>query len=321
MLGFASEPVAESISVVTANADVISTVFSDIAATHFVTIRGLMLALDSLHSTGLPWAGAIVALTFILRLCLVPVLIYSSKVGVRMAMMRPDLEELNAEFNRRKALNLDARENSASYSRGMLALYQKHRCHPMSALVMPMVSMPLFISCFFALNGLCTEGVAGMNTGGVLWFQDLTAMDPYFLLPVLSSWSGVLILKRGSESGGVIDPKVMPMIKIITVVGLFAPLVTYQLPSGVLLYFTAMSVFSLFQGEIIRADATRRMLGMPTLSEMRIMNKVPGYTPFKDDSGPGLPPSVDSEREKAGEDAKDKKAARKKQLPLPFKKR
>jgi len=298
--------------------------FSEIASTHFVSIRVLMEAMDMCHTAGLSWAGAIIALTLCLRMCLVPVLVYATKVSVRMALMKPDLDELNAEFNRRKALNGDARENSNIYSKGMMECYKKHKLNPMSPLVMPLVSMPLFFSCFFALSGLCSDGIAGMTTGGALWFPDLTAQDPYYLLPILSSWSGVLILKRGSDSGGVIDPKIAPMIKGLTVLGLFAPLITYQLPSGVLLYFTGMSVFSLLQGEIIRADATRRMLGLPTMSEMRIKRQVQGYTPFKEEAGPGVPQSLDPkepDNKKADEDAKDKKPARKKPLPLPFRKR
>jgi len=283
-----------------------------------------MLAIEQLHSAGLTWAGAIVAMTLAVRIILVPVLIYSSKVGVRMTLMRPDLEELTAEYNRRKALKMDARETSAEYSKGMLKLYQKHQCNPLSPFVMPVISVPIFLSCFFALSGLCTEGVAGMTTGGALWFQDLTARDPYCVLPVLSSWSSVLILKRGSESGGAsVDPKIAPIIKIVSVVGLLAPLITYQLPSGVLVYFSAMSVFSLLQGEIIRADVTRRLLKMPTLSEMRIMKEVPGYTPFKADDGLGVSPSLNPKHDsaKVDEDSKDKKPAKRKPLPLPFKKR
>jgi YidC/Oxa1 family membrane protein insertase len=249
---------------------------------------------------------------------LAPVLIYSSKIGVRMVLMKPEMEAITAEFNRRKALNADARDNSAQYSRDMMALYSKHGSSPLAPLLMPMVSMPVFISCFFALNGLCTEGVAGITTGGAFWFQDLSAMDPYYILPVLSSWSGVLILKRGSESGGVLDPKVVPIIKAISVVGMLAPVITYQLPSGVLLYFSAMSIFSLAQGEILRADVSRRMLGLPTLSEMRIQRTVPGYTPFKDEFS-DVPPSPDTRKDEAG--AKDTKTAKKKPLPLPFKKR
>jgi len=310
-------------SIVASSPEVVKT-FSEIASTHVITVRMLMHSLDMLHTAGLPWVAAIVAMTVGLRICLIPLLIYSSKVAVRIACMRPDVEEMNAEFARRKALNMDARENSAEQARNTVALYQKHGLSPFSPFVMPMVSGPLFISCFFALTALSTEGVAGMKTEGAFWFPDLTAMDPYYVLPLLSSWTGVLILKRGSESGGVIDPKIAPMIKFISVLGLLAPLVTYQLPSGVLVYFSAMSIFSVFQGEIIRADATRRMLGMPTLSEMRIKTKVPGYTPFKADEEVGLTQSLNPKQgdHKKTEDGGGKiRTARKKPLPLPFKKR
>jgi YidC/Oxa1 family membrane protein insertase len=317
---------SDQFSVVAANPEVVKS-FSEIASSHFFSIRALMHALDFLHSSGLTWAGAIVVLTCALRVALVPLLVYSSKVGVRLAQLRPDMEELNADFNRKKALNQDAREASVEYSQNMMALYKKHKCNPMSPMVMPLISMPMFVSCFFALTAMCTEGVAGMTTEGAFWFQDLTAKDPYFILPVLSAWSGVLVLKRGSESGGVIDPKVLPMLKVFGVLGMFAPLLTHHLPSGVLLYFSAMSVVSVFQGEIIRADATRRLIGIPTLSEMRILKSVGGnYAPFKAE-GPfgGVPESLDPkgavDPKKNVDDASKKTLLRKKPLPVPSRKR
>jgi YidC/Oxa1 family membrane protein insertase len=318
-LGLAMTPLADSFQeIATTNPELVQS-FHEFVAPHFITVRTLLYVLDGLHGSGLSWAGSIVALTFTIRMLLVPVLVYSSKTGVRLQLMKPELEELTADFNRRKALNQDARDISHEYSLGMMALYKKHQCNPFSMMVMPVVSMPIFISCFFAINGLCAGGVAGMNTGGALWFQNLTVMDPYYVLPVLSSWSGLLILKRGSESGGAIDPKIAPMLKVFSVVAFFAPAITYQLPAGVLLYFSAMSCFSLVQGEIIRADVTRRLLDMPTMSEMRI-KKATGYRPFMAESD-SVPPSPGPVSEKDDEGAKDKKTVRKKPLPLPFKKR
>lgn len=308
--------VSEFASAAVTNEEVTRTL-SQIAADHYLPVRAVMHLLDTLHSTGLTWVACIALLTVSLRAFMVPLLVYSSKVSVRMAQMKPDLEEITADFNRKKALNYDARQNSMEYSQGMLNLYKKHNCHPLSAMVMPLVSMPVFMSCFFGLLAMCTEGVPGMAREGAFWFPDLTAQDPYYILPIISSWAGVLVLKRGSEQGGMVDPKMAPFIKAFTVMGLCAPVLTYHLPSGVLVYFSAMSVVSVLQGEVMRADATRRLMNLPTLSEMRILKSVGKFSPFKDE---GIPQSLDPNSSGQAEDA-SKKSARKKPLPLPSRRR
>lgn len=292
---------------------------SEVLSTHMFPVRGMLTALETLHtSLGVSWAETIIALTFAIRLCLVPVLIHASKTSAKTSLMRPELEAINAEAKRKQALNMDAREVSSQQAVDTMALYRKHGINPFAPLAMPLVAMPLFGSMFFAIQALCTEGIIGMNTEGLLWFQDLTARDPYFILPVFSSVTGALILKRGSEFGGVMDPKVAPFMKLFIALGLASPIFTHMFPSGLLVYFSAMSFFSLIQGEIIRSDGPRKLLGIPTLGELRIRKEVPGgYTSFESlkqeqPAGGSIPQSIQDKTEEG-----EKKTARKRPLPMP----
>ena len=54
---------------------------------------------------------------------------------------------------------------------------------------MPLVQLPVFISFFIALRKMATLPIESMQTGGLLWFNDLTAYDPYYVLPVVVSLS------------------------------------------------------------------------------------------------------------------------------------
>ena len=57
----------------------------------------------------------------------------------------------------------------------------------------------IFASMFFALKGMATAPVESMKSQGILWFVDLTAQDPLFLLPVITSLSVFLHLKTGAD--------------------------------------------------------------------------------------------------------------------------
>lgn len=57
------------------------------------------------------------------------------------------------------------------------------------SILAPLVQIPLFVSFFLALRKMAYLPVESFKTGGYLWFQDLTAFDPYFVLPVICSFS------------------------------------------------------------------------------------------------------------------------------------
>lgn len=62
-------------------------------------------------------------------------------------------------------------------------------CVFFQSILAPLVQIPLFISFFMALRKMCYLPVESLQTGGYLWFQDLTVFDPYFILPVICSFS------------------------------------------------------------------------------------------------------------------------------------
>ena len=59
---------------------------------------------------------------------------------------------------------------------------------------------PLFISFFMGLRGMTNVPVESMRTGGIFWFTDLTVVDPYYLLPVITSATMWLTIELGADS-------------------------------------------------------------------------------------------------------------------------
>lgn len=59
----------------------------------------------------------------------------------------------------------------------------------------------VFATQFFAVRAMANLPYPGFKTGGALWFNDLAACDPYYILPCVSAVSMALVMKFGVESG------------------------------------------------------------------------------------------------------------------------
>ena len=57
--------------------------------------------------------------------------------------------------------------------------------------MMPIAAqLPVFMSFFIGLRGMANCPVESLTTGGILWFENLTLTDPYYLLPLIGSQQG-----------------------------------------------------------------------------------------------------------------------------------
>jgi YidC/Oxa1 family membrane protein insertase len=62
--------------------------------------------------------------------------------------------------------------------------------------------MPLFISMFLATRDMSSLPIPGMKTEGVLWFTDLSAPDPYMIMPVAAGFGFLAVMEVGGDAGG-----------------------------------------------------------------------------------------------------------------------
>lgn len=157
----------------------------------------IMAGIDYIHTLAdIPYWGAIVAVTLGIRLVLLPVALKTIQGSARMAVMRPELQKVQ------ERMLSDPRGNEESvkmkYQQEMKALFVKHKCNPLRAILWPLFQFPVFISFFMALKEM---GVyyPGFATGGTLWFENLSAADPTMVLPVLNALSFLAMIELGAD--------------------------------------------------------------------------------------------------------------------------
>ena len=143
----------------------------------------------------IPYWETIVLTTIALRICLLPVAIYTTQSASRMAHARPKIMHLQTEFqNHPNVLDPALQEE---FRRKMAQLLEREQVNPARSIIFPFLQIPILISFFFGLRELSTF-LPDAVTGGTLWFTDLSAPDQFYIFPVLNAVSFMAMIEIGT---------------------------------------------------------------------------------------------------------------------------
>ena len=131
----------------------------------------LFWILDSVHKVLGNWGWAIIVLTLIVKIILMPI---ANKSYYSMAKMR-------AIAPRLQALKDDHGDDRMRMSQEMMKIYKEEQVNPMAGCLPVLLQMPIFLALYWVL----VESVQLRHAPWILWIKDLSAMDPYFILPLL----------------------------------------------------------------------------------------------------------------------------------------
>lgn len=221
-------------------------------------------AFEAIHvGFGLPWWGTILVTTLCLRLALFPLIIRMQAHGARMAAISDQQKVLMEKMTQARTAG-DAMAQQV-YTGQLQQLWKDHDVHPVRALGLPMLQMPLFLSFFFAIRGMVTLPVPQMKEGGLAWFTDLTVADPYFVLPVTSMLFTLAVIQVGADGTGGAKSRsqlhIMNGMKFLTVAAI--PFVG-QMASGLTFYWTFTNMITLVQSKSLQMPAVKRLFNIKT---------------------------------------------------------
>lgn len=187
----------------------------------------LFKALTFFHDIVGNWGLAIILLTIAVKGLLAG---FSAKGYRSMANMRrvaPAMKRLQERYaNDREKL-----------SKEMMALYQKEGANPLGSCLPMLLPMPVFLALYWVL----LESVELRQAPFIFWINDLAAMDPYFILPLLMGASTYLMQALNPQVGDPMQVRIMKLMPIMfTVLFLF-------FPAGLVLYWLVNNLLSLAQ--------------------------------------------------------------------------
>lgn len=173
------------------------------------------------------WGWAIVILTFLIKLVFYPL---NAKAGRSMAQMKvlaPKMEKLKELYG----------EDRQKLNQAMMELYRTEKINPLGGCLPIVVQIPVFIALYWVL--LASIELRHAPWWG--WIQDLSAPDPYFILPVIYAVSMFVQTKLNPQPADPVQARIMLAMPIVfSIFFLF-------FPAGLVLYWVVQNLLSIVQ--------------------------------------------------------------------------
>lgn len=233
---------------------------------------GVQSGVQGVHAaTGLPWWATITVTTIAVKIALLPVVVHQARHTDRVRMAWPEIQTLRGhlattleEIPQRRVL-ARWRKYRVFFSgvRGIIGL---HGAHPLGLIATPLVNLPVFVMFVWSIRSMLRDAtVPGLDTGGMLWFVDLTVSDSSLMLPIIGTvctYAGLELAKMKGATG---------WIKFFqdgmqTVIIMMLPWIS-TFPQGVFMYWIPSSLFQASQTLAMRNENVRLFLGLQPLQQ------------------------------------------------------
>jgi YidC/Oxa1 family membrane protein insertase len=193
------------------------------------------------------WGWAIAFLTLVITMVLLPLRISSMKSSLRMQKIQPQMKAIQEKYKRYSITD----PRRAEMQKEMSALYKKEGVNPIGGCFPLLLQMPFLIAFYSMLNN-----AVELRHAHWLWINDLSAPDPYHILPILIMVSMYVQQKSAPQAG--IDPAQQ---KILTFMG---PLMiggfSWGVASGLSIYWALSTLLGYIQQIFINRSELGRQV-------------------------------------------------------------
>ncbi len=210
-----------------------------------VVASPLFWLLSKIHSFVNNWGVAIILLTILLKAGFYRLSATSYRSMAQMRELAPRLQSMKEKFG----------DDRQKMQMAMMDLYKKEKINPMSGCLPILVQIPVFIALYWVLLG----SVELRHAPFFGWITDLSAIDPYYILPVLMGASMIIQTRLNPKPTDPIQAKVMTWMPIVFSIFFFF------FPAGLVLYWLVNNVLSIAQqwyiNKTIHAEALLKKSG------------------------------------------------------------
>ena len=189
--------------------------------------KPIFAALQFIQSVVGNWGWSIILLTVCIKMLLYPLSAASLKSMAKMRNLQPEMTRL-------KEIHGDDR---AKMSQELMALYKKEKVNPAGGCFPMLLQMPVFLSLYWVL----LESVEIRHSPWIFWIQDLSAKDPFFVLPLVMGASMLLMQKMQPVPTDPMQAKVMQLMPVMFTFFFMI------FPAGLVLYWTVNNLLSMAQ--------------------------------------------------------------------------
>jgi YidC/Oxa1 family membrane protein insertase len=187
----------------------------------------LFAVLEFFHRWSGNWGVAIILLTILIKLVFFPLSAASYKSMAKMKLVTPRLTKIREMYG----------NDRAKMNQAMMELYKTEKINPLGGCFPILVQIPVFIALYWVL----LAAIELRHAPFILWIKDLSAQDPYYVLPVLMAASMVLQTRMNPVPPDPVQAKVMQFMPYVFSVFFFF------FPAGLVLYWLVNNILSIAQ--------------------------------------------------------------------------
>jgi YidC/Oxa1 family membrane protein insertase len=205
----------------------------------FVIAKPLFWLLQKVHNLIGNWGWAIIVVTLLLKLLFYKLAETSGRSMAKMRNLQPRMKDIQERYK-------DDRE---ALGRAMMELYKREKINPVAGCLPILIQIPVFMGFYWVL----LESVEMRQAPWMLWINDLSVRDPFFVLPMINGLAMYGQFKLNPAPPDPVQAKVFA----------FMPLVMTAMmaffPSGLVLYWITNTGLSIAQqwriNKVVEAEA------------------------------------------------------------------
>jgi YidC/Oxa1 family membrane protein insertase len=207
-----------------------------------VIAQPLFATLNWVHGRIGNWGWSIVLVTALIKLIFYPLSQASGRSMAKMRAVGPRMKQIQDTY----------KDDRAKLGQAMMELYKKEKINPLAGCLPMIVQIPFFISFYWVL----LESVEMRQAPFMLWVNDLSAKDPFFILPLLMGGAMYAQFKLNPAPPDPMQAKVMQFMPLIMTA------MMAWFPSGLVLYWLTNTALSIAQqlriNQVVEAEANKQ---------------------------------------------------------------
>jgi YidC/Oxa1 family membrane protein insertase len=192
-----------------------------------IIAKPLFWVLSKIHSVVNNWGVAIILLTILIKAVFFPLSAASYKSMAQMRELAPRLQSMKEKFG----------DDKQKMQQAMLEMYRTEKINPMGGCLPIIVQIPVFIALYWVL----LASIELRHAPFFGWIQDLSATDPWFILPILMGATMIIQTFLNPAPTDPLQAKVMKIMPVVFSVFFFF------FPAGLVLYWLVNNILSIAQ--------------------------------------------------------------------------
>lgn len=188
----------------------------------------LFILLKWLYSILGNWGVAIIAITVIVKTLMYPLTKAQYTSMAKMRALQPKMKALKEKFG----------DDRQKFGQATMEMYKKEKVNPLGGCFPILLQMPIFLALFYVF----LESTELRHAEFIFWLTDLSAKDPYYVLPILFGAS--MFITQKLQPMTITDPMQQ---KMMTYMPVIFSIFFLWFPSGLVLYWLVSNLISIAQ--------------------------------------------------------------------------